>query len=103
MKQVLIAAALILSASAAPVFAADPAPAAAPAAAVLSTSATSIGDLLDNAAAKAVLMKHIPALVSNDQIDMARSMTLKDIQAFAGDTLTDEALAKIDADLAAIK
>ncbi len=51
-------------------------------------------------AAKAVLEKHIPALVSNPQIEMARSMTLKQIQGFAGDALTDAKLADIDADLA---
>jgi hypothetical protein len=33
---------------------------------------------------------------------MARGMTLKQIQQFAGDAVTDEALAKIDADLAKI-
>ena len=34
---------------------------------------------------------------------MARAMTLKQIQGFASDMLTDDALAKIDADLARIK
>jgi hypothetical protein len=36
----------------------------------------------------------------NPQIEMARSMTLKQIQGFAGDAITDEVLAKVDADLA---
>ncbi len=103
MKKLLIAfAAASAALSAAPAFAADPAPAAAPAA-KLSTADTTIGDLLDNPAAKAVLARHIPALIENAQIDMARSMTLKQIQGFAGDALTDEVLAKIDTDLAAIK
>jgi hypothetical protein len=88
---------------AAPVLAIDP-PAAAPAAAAKFSSATStIGDLLDNAATKAVLMKHVPGLAGNAQIEMARSMTLKQIQGFAADQLSDEILAKIDLDLAAIK
>jgi xanthine dehydrogenase iron-sulfur cluster and FAD-binding subunit A len=52
---------------------------------------------------KAVLAKHVPALIENAQIEMARSMTLKQIQSYAGDTLTDETLAKIDVDLAALK
>ena len=34
------------------------------------------------------------------QIDMARGLTLKALQGYAGDMLTDEALGKIDADLA---
>ena len=90
-------AAAFLTVSAAPVLAAD-APAA-PAAA-MSTATTDLGTLLDNPAAKAVLEKHIPALVSNPQIEMARSMTLKQIQGFAGDALSDAKLADIDADLA---
>ena len=82
--------------------AATPSAAAAPAV-KLSTADSTIGDLLDNPAAKAVLTKHLPALVGNAQIEMARSMTLKQIQPMAGDLLSDEVLAKIDMDLAAIK
>lgn len=66
----------------------------------LSTSETTIGDLLDNPAAKAILQKHIPQLVSTPQIDMARAMTLKAVQAYASDMISDETLAKIDSDLA---
>lgn len=95
---------LALSTVAAPAFAADAPAAAAPAAAAkYSTADTPIGTLLDNAAAKTVLEKHLPGFAANPQIDMARSMTLKQIQGFAGDAVTDEALAKIDVDLAAIK
>jgi len=83
--------------AAAPAFAADAPAAPAPA---LSVDGTSIGDLLDNPQAKAVLEKHVPDLVSNPQFDMARGMTLKQIQAYSGDALTDEKLAAINADLA---
>ncbi len=72
-------------------------------AAKFSTASTDIGTLLDNAATKAVLDKHIPGFAENPQIGMARAMTLRQIQSFASDMLTDEALDKIDADLAAIK
>lgn len=100
----LAAAAAVSTPAAAPVLAVDAAPAAATlAAAKFSSSATSIGDLLDNPLTKAVLVKHAALLVSNPQIDMARSMTLKQVQGFAGDALTDDLLAKIDADLAIIK
>ena len=71
-------------------------------AAALTTSATDIGTLLDNPDAKAVLAKHLPGFANNPQIEMARAMTLKQIQGFAGDQITDEVLAKIDADLAKI-
>jgi hypothetical protein len=67
-----------------------------------STADTDLGTLLDNPATKAVLVKYIPATVSNPQIDMARSMTLKQMQSYAADTLTDATLAKIDADFASI-
>lgn len=75
---------------------------AAAAAAKLTTGATTLGDLLDNAAAKAVLEKHAPMLTAGGQIDQARPMTIKSLQQYIP-TLTDELLAKIDAELAQIK
>ena len=75
----------------APVLAAD--------AKVMSTAETTIGDLLDNPAAKAVVDKYMPGFSTNPQIDMARGMTFKQIQQFAPDQIKDELLAKIDADL----
>lgn len=79
------------------------APAAAPAAAATySTAETPLGDLLDNPATKAVLQKHLPDLVNGEGIDMARGMTLKALQGYAADQVTDEKLAAIDADLQAL-
>ena len=96
----LLAAALV-PASVGAQTAATPAPTATPAAApAYTTSETDIGTLLDNPAAKAILDKHMPGFSANPQIDMARSMTLKVIQSYAADTITDEALVKVDADLA---
>lgn len=82
-----------------------PAPAPAPAsdaAPAYSSAGTDLGTLLDNPATKAVLEKHIPELISNDQIQMARSLTLKGLQQYAGEVLTDAKLAAIDADLAKV-
>lgn len=79
---------------------AQPAPAATSAA--YSTAETSIGTLIDTPATKAVIDKHLPQFSGNPQIEMARAMTLRQIQGFSADTLTDEVLAKIDADLAKI-
>lgn len=103
MKKLMFAVAAVFALSAAPAMAEDAAPAAAAEAAHahLNTTDTTIGDLLDNEAARAVLQEHVPDLVGNPQIEMARSMTLKSIQAYAPD-LTDEKLAAIDADLAEI-
>jgi len=98
LRQILIVGSFAL-AVAAPlsVSAAEPAAASAPA---FSTSTSSIGFLLDNPATNAILTKYLPDLVSNPQIEMARGMTLKQIQSYSSDTVTDEVLAKIDADLA---
>jgi hypothetical protein len=65
-----------------------------------SSSDTLIGDLLDNPTTRAILDKYLPGFSTADQIDAARNMTLKAIQPYAADTVTDDALAKIDADLA---
>lgn len=67
------------------------------------TAETEIGALLDDAEAKAIVEKHIPGMTSNDQIEMARSMTLKSIQQYAPDDVTDARLAAIDADLAKLQ
>ena len=77
-------------------------PAAAATAGHYSTATTELGVLLDDPAAKAVLLKHIPEVVNNEQVDMARGMTLKDMQPYTGDALTDKMLADVDADLAKI-
>lgn len=103
MRQFLLAGACLAGfAIALPAEAAPAAPAAPAATPAYTTAATPIGDLLDNPATKAVLVKDVPALVSNPQIDMARGMTLKQVQTYAGDVLSDEVLAKIDADLARV-
>lgn len=67
----------------------------------LTTEDTDIATLLANPSAKAVLAKHIPAIVGNEQITMAGSMTLRALQSYSPD-LTDDILAKIDVDLAKI-
>lgn len=77
-------------------------PAAAAAAPAYSTKSTTLGDLLDNPDTKAVLDKHIEAMVNSDQIGMARGMTLDTLAQYAGGTLTPEVLAAIDADLAKV-
>lgn len=107
MRLVSLASVLLLSiaptallAQPAPAAPSAPAPAAAPAApAHYSIEDTNIGTLLDDPAAKAVLDKHIPGFSTRDQIDMARSMTMKGIQQYAPDMLTDKVLADINADL----
>ena len=74
--------------------------AAAAQAAKFKTGETTVGDILDNPAATAVVKKHLPELVANEQINMARGMTLKAIQQYSADTVTDQKLTDIDADFA---
>jgi hypothetical protein len=76
-------------------------PAAPAAAAKFSTASTTIGDLLANEEAKAVLVKHIPQIAEAGA--MVGGQTLKQVQGMAPDRLTDKILADIDADLAKIK
>lgn len=63
---------------------------------------TDIGTLLDDPAARAILDKQIPGMTTSPQIEMARSFTLRQIQQYAADQVTDEVLAKIDADFKAL-
>lgn len=64
------------------------------------SSESLVGELLDFAPAKAVLLKHLPAIGQDDQIEQARGMTLRSLQPFAPEAFTDAVLAAIDADLA---
>ncbi|MET3722809.1 carboxylesterase/lipase family protein [Sphingomonas trueperi] len=63
---------------------------------------TPLGKMLDDPAARAVLAKHLPHMVKNPQIDMARGQTLVGIQGYFPALLTDAKLKAIDADLATI-
>lgn len=78
---------------AAPAFAAD---------AAAYSSDTALGTLLDNPQAKAVLDKYIHEMIANPQIEMARALTLRQLQGYASDALSDEKLAQIDAELAKV-
>ncbi|MEC3948286.1 hypothetical protein [Sphingobium sp. HWE2-09] len=104
MRKILIGALVALTAATS-AFAQTPAAPTPPAAAAaapqaFTTADTDLGTLLDNPAAKAIIEKHIPGMTTNDQIDMARGMTLKAIQQYSPDDVTDARLAAIDADFA---
>lgn len=68
-----------------------------------STGETSIGTLLNDPQAKAILEKYLPETISNPQFTMAHGFTLVFIQGFdqTGE-LTDENLARIETELAAL-
>ena len=106
MKLCLAAALLIASTAALAQTAPAPAPAA-PAAASTATAArftldTPIETIAADAAAKAVLDADMPGLTANEHFDMFKSMSLRQLQPMAGGRLTDELLARVARDLAAI-
>ncbi len=82
---------------------AAPTAAAAPAAASghYSTATTTIGVLLADPAAKALIDKQFPEFTKSSSVvsGMANSMTLKALQAFKPDIFTNESLAALDAAL----
>jgi len=93
MTFIVLAAALLAQHSGphAPQPAATPAPAAtAASAAKFTIDATPISDLLADAAAKAIIEKHLPGFSSHPSIGIAGRMTLKGVQRFAQERITDE-------------
>lgn len=76
---------------------AQAAPAAKPA--HYSVADTLVGKLLDDPAAAAILKQMIPTVYANDQFQSAgRELTLKAIQQYEPEVLSDENLAKIQAE-----
>lgn len=67
-----------------------------------STANTSIGTLLDNAVTRAIVEKNIPGMTTDPRTTLARGMTLRAIQRFSPDQLTNARLAAIDAALSKI-
>ena len=95
MLAALVAGALPMSI--APTLAAD-APAAAPA--HYSVEKTHVGQMLDDPAANAILKALIPTVYANEMFKSAgRDLTLRDIQQYEPDALSDANLAKIQAEL----
>ncbi len=83
-----------------------PAPAAptAPSApAALFSVETPIEALVADARSKAVLDKYLPGIDQVPQYDMFKAMSLKAIAPYSQGMISDDLLAKIEADLAAIK
>lgn len=84
---------------------AAPATAAAPAAASSAkfTLDTPVGELMADPAARAVVEASMPGFDKHPSYDMAKGMSLRQIQPYANGAITDEMLTKIEAGLSAIK
>ena len=89
------------SAPAAPAPAATPAPAA-PAAPVALNLETPIEVLMADPRSRAVLAARLPALATHPAYNMVKAMNLRQVQPHSQGLITDEILAAIGADLAAI-
>jgi para-nitrobenzyl esterase len=65
-----------------------------------SVTTTLVGKMLDDPAANAVLKKMIPTVYANDMFQSSgRELTLKSIQQYEPEALSDENLAKLQAEL----
>ena len=65
-----------------------------------SVESSTIGTLLADEQAAAVLERHFPGMAADNRIAMAKGMTLKMVQNFAPDQFTSEGLAALDKSLA---
>jgi len=65
------------------------------------TIESTMGDLLDNPQAHAILAKYLPDVVSSPQIDQGRGLTLHSLQQFLPN-LTDDLLKQIGTELSQI-
>ena len=64
---------------------------------------TLLGDILDNAAAKAAFAKIFPEIASNPDLDQGRAMTLAEISGYAPDQITPEKLKQLQAEFDKLK
>lgn len=70
--------------------------------AAYSTPATKIGVLLDDPGAKAVVGRYIPEFTTDWRIKLVRGTTLRRLQNYRPNMVTDAKLAAIDTELAAL-
>ena len=76
------------------------APARPPRASAPLSSRSPISDICANAQAKAVLDKDLPGLTSRPEFDFFKHMSLQTLKKMSGGKMTEEDVAKVDADLA---
>jgi hypothetical protein len=87
-------------------YAQDNSPTVAPAPATNATAATFNGDtpietIAADPAGKAVLEKDLPHLLTHPSYETFKSMSLRQLEPYSGGALTDEQIAKVEADLKA--
>lgn len=109
MKSIVLTAALLVATPVLATTPVKPAPAPAPVAAPAATTAaklsvdTPIEALVADPRAKAVLDANLPGMTTHPMYDSFKGMTLGQLAPMSQGQITDAALAKVSADLAAIK
>jgi hypothetical protein len=64
---------------------------------------TPIEQIAANPKAKAVLLKTLPNILTNEAYDQFKSMSLREVQPFSDGKISDEQVATVDAGLKAIR
>ena len=96
MRKLIIAAAFAAASLSSAAFADEAAP-------KFSTTTSTVGQIMENEAAKAAFEKVMPDLAANPDLAQGYDFTLVDIQGYVPDMVTDEQLAELDAELASIE
>ncbi|MBV9550625.1 MAG: hypothetical protein JO256_13235 [Alphaproteobacteria bacterium] len=73
-----------------------------PAAPTYTVATTTIADLLDKPALKAIFVKYLPNIANNERINEGRALTLPDLVQYVPDQVTPDKLAAIDMELKAL-
>lgn len=68
-----------------------------------SAAATSIGELMEDPSARAIVIRYLPAVVQSGNIDRMGGITLRQLQQMAPQMATDAALEAIDAELSKLE
>ena len=97
----MIAIALLLAAAQTAPAPVEPATAAAPASRL--NLDTPVEAIVADPRGKAVIDADLPTLAAHPMYDSFKGMSLRQLQSYAADQLTDKVLAKVGADLAAVK
>lgn len=68
-----------------------------------SSKTSTIGQILDNAEAKAAFVKVLPDVAAAPQLEQAREMTIEDVKGMAPEYFPEEKVKELDVELAKIK
>lgn len=68
-----------------------------------STKTSTIGQILDNAEAKAAFAKVLPEVAVAPQLEQAREMTIEDVKGMAPEYFPEDKVKELDVELAKIK